>query len=397
MSDANAFDEDAAAEYALDEEKLIASAVEATGLSDLGGDGFRPGLRALIETYQINAFDERGRKRNRRRLVGLIATRLQLEDWWKRHPEVLERPIEAPWVLTGLPRSGTSALFNLLAEDSATRTLKLWETQFPYPPEGWSEAQQNFPDPRRDAMEAYYARGREKNPDFTQIHFASADTPEECVLIQLYAFGGVQHGIEAMMEPYASWFRAQRQHPVYEIERKILQLLDWQRPGERWLLKSPAHMWDIEALVESFPDAQVIWNHRAPMAVIASMCSMTETLMKTRKDLEKAKLGPIVMDFFATSLERGLAARDRLDSARFIDVYHDDFVRDGLRTASRIYDHFGIEVTSDSRTAMASQLREHPRHGHGKHEYDLEAYGLVAEDIKERFAAYVDRFDLSWD
>ena len=392
MSDTLGLDQDR-----LDEDELIANAVAATGLCDFGGDDFRPGLRALIETYETNAFDERGRKRNRRRLLGLLTTRLQLEAWWKRHPEVLERRLESPWVLTGLPRSGTSALFNLLSEDPAVRSLRLWESQFPYPPEGWTEAQRGQLDPRRDAIEAYYARGREQNPDFTQIHFASANTPEECVVIQVYAFAGVQHGIEVMLEPYGSWFRAQRQHSVYEIERKILQLLDWQRPGERWLLKSPAHMWGIDALLESFPDAGILWCHRAPMEAIASMCSMIETLMKTRTDLEPRKLGPVVMDFYATSLERGLATRDELDPARFIDLWHDDFVRDGLRAIERIYDHFERALTTDTRTAMEATLARNPRHRHGTHEYSLENYGLTAGDVRERFTAYADRFDLAWD
>lgn len=383
--------------YALDAEELIAAACAATRLTDLGGDDFRPGLQMLIETYQTNAFDERGRKRNQRRLLGLLVTRLQLEDWWKRHPEVLDRPIEAPWVLTGLPRSGTSALFNLLAEDASARSLKLWETQFPYPPDGWTEADRGQADPRRDAIEAYYARGREKNPDFTKIHYASADTPEECVLIQLYAFAGVQHGIEAMMEPYGSWFRGQSQQPVYEIQRKIMQLLDWQRPGERWLLKTPAHMWGMDALVEQFPDAAIIWNHRAPTEAIASMCSMIETLMKTRTDLEPMKLGSVVMDFYATSLERGLAARDQLDPSRFVDVHHDDFVDDGLGIVSRIYEQFGVELSRETTYAMESHLSKHPRHGHGTHEYALEPYGLSTADIRRRFSSYVDRFELDWD
>lgn len=381
----------------LDEDELIASAIAATGLSDFGGDGFRSGLRALIETYEVNGFDERGRKRNRRRLLGLLTTRLQLEAWWKRHPEVLERKLESPWVLTGLPRSGTSAVFNLLAEDPAARSLRLWESQFPCPPEGWTVERRGEPDPRRDAIEAYYAAGREKNPDFTQIHFASADTPEECVVIQVYAFAGVQHGIEVMMEPYGSWFRAQRQHTVYEIERKILQLLDWQRPGERWLLKSPAHMWGLDALLESFPDAGVIWCHRTPMEAIASMCSMIETLMKTRSDLEPKKLGPVVMDFYATSLERGLVTRDELDSARFVDLWHDEFVRDGMKAIARIYDHFGRELTSETRAAIEATLVRSPRHAHGAHAYALEKYGLTPAEIRDRFSAYVERFDLAWD
>ncbi|MBK7952287.1 MAG: sulfotransferase [Deltaproteobacteria bacterium] len=381
----------------LDEAELIAEAVAATGLDDFGGEDFRPGLRALIETYEGHAFDERGRRRNRRRLLGLLTTRLELEAWWKRHPEVLERRIGTPWVLTGLPRSGTSALFNLLSEDPGVRSLRLWEAQFPHPPAGWTEASRGQPDPRHAAVEAHYARGREKNPDFTQIHFASADTPEECVVIQVYAFGGVQHGIEVMMEPYGSWFRAQPQHGVYAIQRKILQLLDWQRPGERWLLKSPAHMWGLDALLDTFPDAGIVWSHRTPIEAIASMCSMIETLMKTRTDLEPAKLGPIVMDFYATSLERGLATRDRLDPARFVDVGHDELVLDPLGVVERIHGRFDRPLGAEVRTAMAAQLAHRPRHHHGVHRYALEKYGLAPDTIRERFAGYVERFGLVWD
>lgn len=382
---------------ALDEATLVAEAIAATGLDDFGGDDFRPGLRALIETYDGHAFDERGRRRNRRRLLGLLTTRLELEAWWRRHPEVLERPIEKPWVLTGLPRSGTSALFNLLSEDPGVRSLRLWEAQFPHPPAGWTEADRGRPDPRRDAMEAYYARGREKNPDFTQIHFASADTPEECVVIQVYAFGGVQHGIEVMMEPYGSWFRAQPQNGVYAIQRKILQLLDWQRPGERWLLKTPAHMWGLDALFDTFPDAGVVWSHRTPMEAIASMCSMIETLMKTRTDLEPSKLGPVVMDFYATSLERGLATRDRLDPACFVDVWHDELLDDPIGVVERIHERFDRPLGAEVRAAMEARMARHPRHRHGVHHYALEKYGLAPEMIQERFADYVERFGLVWD
>jgi hypothetical protein len=384
-------------ELEFSEESLVRSAIEATGLRDFGGETFREGLRKLIETYESHDFDERGRKRNHRRLLGLLVTRLQLEDWWKRHPEILERPLVAPWVLTGLPRSGTSAIFNLLAEDPATRTLRLWETQFPYPPEGWTESQRGRPDSRREAVEAHYARGRAKNPDFTQIHFASADTPEECVLIQALSFAGVQHGVEAMMEPYASWFRAQDQSAVYEIERKILQLLDWQRPGKRWLLKTPAHMWGINELLQSFPDARIIWSHRSPTEAIASMSSMIATLMKTRRDLDPRKLGPIVLDFYATSLERGLAARDRLDPSRFVDVSHDAFVQNGLRTAERIYRHFSIPFDRELTQMMGTHLQKHPRDSHGQHDYALSEFGLTSNDVRELFSAYVDRFDLTWE
>src|SRR5690606_36899767 len=119
----------------------------------------------LVATYNRAALSERGRRRNHRRLVELQTTRLRIEDAWRRHPEILERRIERPMVLTGLPRAGTSALFNLLAADPATRPLRLWEARNPDPLEGLPAGAS---DPRRDELEARFAEGRKNNPEFTK-------------------------------------------------------------------------------------------------------------------------------------------------------------------------------------------------------------------------------------
>jgi len=375
-----------------DEEEILAeSSAAAGGLADFGAEDYRPGLRVLLETYE-RAFNEKGRKRNRRRVVMLLATRLRIEAALAKHPEVLERPIRAPMVLTGLPRSGTSALFNLLARDPAARPLRLWETQFPDPAEGLAPG---APDPRRAAVEAYQRRMHEKNPDFSKIHHASADTPEECVLVHAYAMHGVHIGIEVMLEPYASWYRDQPLHGMYTYQKKLLQLLDWQRPGDRWLLKAPAHMWGIDALVHTFPDVCIVWSHRDPLACTASICSMTEALMEGQVDIDPHVLGPIVMDFYATSLERGLAARDQLDPRRFVDVTHDDFVDDSLAVADRIYGHFGLPLPSELRGLFEAHVADNPRGKHGEHEYSLDQYGLDAAEVERRFAPYIERFQIA--
>jgi hypothetical protein len=381
----------------LEEEALLEEARQSTGLSDFGDDEFREGLRALIATYRDNPFTERGRKRNHRRLVGLLSTRLRMEAAWSQHPEILERPVRRPVVLTGLPRSGTSALFNLLGEDPAARPLRLWETQFPDPLPDFSPERRGEADPRRDAIEAHYARSREKNPEFTKIHYTSADTPEECVLVHAYAFHGVHLGIEPMMEPYRSWYPAQDLGGMYAYQKKILQLLDWQRPGERWLLKAPAHMWGIDALTTVFPDVAIVWSHRSPLRVVASISSMTHALMVGREDLDKTELGPVVMDFYATSLERGLAARDRLDPALFVDVAHDGFVADPMGAVRRIYDHFGLPLSDEARAAMKGRVASHPKGEHGSHDYGLEEYGLDVDTVKARFTPYVERFEVDWE
>jgi hypothetical protein len=384
------------------EESVLAEARAASGLASFGDESFRPGLRALLRTYAENPFSEKGQRRSRRRLVSLLATRAKIEDALRRHPEVLERPVRSPVVLTGLPRSATSALFNLLGEDPAARPLRLWETQCPDPLENLAPgapgplagAAGAAPDPRRQAIDDYYARGREKNPEWTKIHFTSADTPEECVLLHAYAFHGVQLGIEPMLEPYASWYQSQVAdlRPLYAYQKKLMQLLDWQRPGERWLLKAPAHLWGLDALAATFPDVAIVWTHRDPVACTASACSMTAALMTTLEGVDKKWLGPVVMEFYARSLDRGLAAREKMDARRVVDVSHDEFVGDAVGVAKRIYGYFGLPLTAEALAAFEAHAEANPRAKHGRHEYELEEFGLSEERVRERFRGYLAGF-----
>jgi len=371
------------------ERELLAEARAAAKLEDFGGDEFLPGLRALLRCYDENAWTEKGRTRNRRRLVNLLATRLKIAAAFAQHPELLARPLKQPVFLTGLPRSGTSALFSLLGADPAARPLRLWETQCPDPlglPPG-------TPDPRRAAIDAYYAQGREKRPEFTKIHFTSADTPEECVLLHAYAMHGVQMGVEVLLEPYASWYQAEAAdlRSLYAYQKRLLQLLDWQRPGERWLLKAPAHLWGLDALLATFPDAAIVWNHRDPVACIASACSMTQALMATL-ELDPQQLGPAVMEFYARSLDRALAAREKLDGARIFDVPYAEFTSDTLGCAERIYAHFALPLPARAREALRAFAAANPEGKHGKHVYDLAQYGLDEQRVHARFAHYVARF-----
>ena len=375
-------------------EGLLAEACAATGLSDFGEPDFREPLAVLCQTYDQAPFDERGRKRNRRRVLALLSARLRVEDALRRHPEIQRREIRRPTVLTGLPRSGTSALFSLLATDPVARPLLLWETQHPEPAVGLAPGQ---PDPRYLAVKAYYEQAHQKNPEFTKIHYSSADTPEECVLLHALTLNGVHYGVEPMLEPYASWYRKQDLLPMYRYYRMLLQMLDWQRPGERWLLKAPAHMWAIDSLIEVFPDVGVVWSHRDPLLCIASVCSMTDAISNGALALSRRELGPRVFDFYATSLERGLAVRDRSDKARFVDVRHDDFVDDPLGVARRIYAGFGLKLSPEAEAAMRAHVGDNPKGKHGSHAYALEEWGLSANAVRERFTSYIERFGLQGD
>jgi len=374
-----------------DIDEIVDESRKAAGLDDFGPQDFRPGLEALVATYGGGRFNERGRVRSRRRLVQLLTTRLRMQAAWNAHPEILERPIRRPMVLTGMPRSGTSALFNLLGRDPATRALLLWETQFPDP----IPLERGQPDPRRDAPESQYATVPVDDPEFRKIHYTAADNPEECVLLHAYAFHGVQLGIEILLEPYASWYRAQDLGAMYAYTRQILQLLDWQRPGQRWLLKTPAHLWGIAPLIGTFPDVSIVWSHRDPLLCTASVCSMTWSILHPITEVTKQELGPLCLDFYATSLERGLAMRDEQDPGRFLDVDHDAFVDASLGIVRRIYRTFGMSIAGSAQSVFEEHIAANPRGKHGRHEYALEEYGLDHGQVRERFAAYIDRFRIS--
>ena len=366
--------------------ELLAAAQQQTGLSDFGDPRFREGLRVLVETYEEAGLSERGRKRTRRRLVQLLATRLRIEAALRRHAEIRCREIRSPVYLTGLPRTGTSALLNLLAADPATRPLLTWEGMCPDPWEGPG------PDPRLEAVRVAVERDRERSPDFDRIHYALADGPEECVLLLAYTFCDVQLGIEPLMSPHREWFPKQDLRPSYAYYADLLRMLDWQRPGRRWLLKSPAHLWALDVLLETFPDACLVMTHRDPCEILPSYCSMLASLMGIRESFDPKALGPTVLEYLAQSLERGLAARERADPRRFHDVDYRAFLAAPLETAARIYDAFGLG--EPPRDALGRHVAENPQAKHGAHRYSLEEFGLGREHVRSRLADYISRFDL---
>ncbi|MEN8182021.1 MAG: sulfotransferase [Myxococcota bacterium] len=369
---------------------LLARAREQAGLSDFGDEGFRDGLGVLLETYERAGLSAGGRKRTRRRLLQLLGTRLRIEAAFARHPEIRERAIRSPVYLTGLPRTGTSALFNLLACDPASRPLLTWEGMCPDPLPGLAPGQ---PDPRLEAVRAAVERDRQRNPDFDKIHYARADGPEECVLLLAYTFCDLQMGVEPLLPPYRDWFQAQDLRASYAYYADLLRMLDWQRPGERWLLKSPAHLWALDVLVEMFPDACIVQTHRNPLEILPSYCSMIATLMSIRESVDSEALGPVVLEFLARSLERGLAARDRCPE-RFVDVDYRRFLAAPLEAVEEIYGSFGLPLDAQTRTAMARHLSENPQGKHGAHRYSLEEYGLSPSAVGKRLRDYIERFDL---
>lgn len=363
---------------------LLQEAQQKTGFTNFGSDDFKLGLQVLLNTYDHNGFTEKGRYKNRKRVLDLLCARLRIENAFKLHPEIRQEKIVAPMLLTGLPRTGTSALLNLLANDPDARPLYMWEGFNPDPVEGLAKG---AADPRYTAMKAWEAENA-KNTNFKKIHSTSADTPEECIHLLNHTFCDVQYGIEPLMEPYGSWFVEQDLHKSYAYYADLLRMVQWQRPGKRWLLKTPGHLWALDILIDMFPDCSIIITHRNPLECVTSYASMMAALMVNR-EFDKRTLGPVVMEYLARKMEKAVAIRKRSNPARFIDIQFEDFIDQPVATAEKIYAHFNIPMTAEAGQRMRDYAASHPMGKHGKHEYQLEEYGLSADTILARFDFYI--------
>jgi len=367
--------------------KLIEQAKQETGLDNFGDPLCFEGLDVYAETIERNVADEQGKQRLLRIQYKKLLSRLKIFAAFERHPEILREEIKVPLFVTGLPRSGTSALLNLMASDPNNRPLTQWELRHPEPYEGLPAGEA---DPRYLAL--VEKMKTLQNSEFRKIHYADADTPEECVMMHQLSFDGVQTGFEIVMEPYASWFLQRDLHWMYNEYRDFLKILQWQRPGVRWVLKAPAHMWAIDAIVDLFPDAAFAWGHRDPVGVTASVSSMNRTVMGLymgdTSHLDNPAIAHRLMNFYATSLERGLASRAQQPSEKFVDYNHKEFIATPVAVVQRIFSAFHFPLPDASLQALKTHIEQHPQHKHGKHDYKLEDFGLTAQDIQQRFKFY---------
>jgi len=380
----------------LDAEGLLAAACERTGLSEFGDRGFVEPLRVLLRSLEADAaLSAVGRSVAPSMLLDLLANRLALVDTRKRHPEIGDEPIHRPLFILGLGRTGTTALHALLAADPAHRTPLSWEVAFPCPP---PERASFDSDPRIAQSEARLAALHRIRPEFQAIHPQGAREPQECVAITAHEFLSVQFISTFRATSYWDWLEAQpaaRWRPVYEFHRRFLQHLQWKCPGERWVLKSPGHLYSLDALLDAYPDAAIVWTHRHPAAVMASVASLRATLRSVYSDeIHPEEIGAESLDRYARALDRALGVRASRpgDAHRFVDVHYRDFIADPLACVRGLYQRLGLALTPEALARMQQHAAANPKDRHGAHAYTLARYGLDAERVFQRCREYCERF-----
>ncbi|WP_141579031.1 sulfotransferase [Actinomadura sp. WMMA1423] len=369
-------------------EDLHASASKITGSDDFGGDEYLDGLKVLLGSLVADAgLTPAGNKAQRAMLRGALVARQFSETAWRRHPEHAGLAVERPIFVTGLPRTGTTALHRLLTADPAHQGLDLWlaEVPRPRPPrETWAD------DPVFQAIDAGYRRHHVENPEFMGVHYISADSVEECWQLLRQSMLSISFESLAHVPAYSSWLADQDWTDAYRRHRRNLQLIGLNDPGRRWVLKNPSHLFALDALLEVYPDALVVQTHRTPRTAMASMCSLAAHATAGWSEVFTGPtLGRDQLELWGRGLDLFRAERARHDPAQFVDVHYDDFVRDPIGTVESVYGRFGLPFTGEARAAM-TKLHEESSTGAAKpaHRYSLEDFGLTPEQVDERFADY---------
>jgi hypothetical protein len=367
-------------------EDLHASATRLTGLDDFGDEAYLEGLEVLLKSYADEAdLTPVGNKVKRSFLRGALVARLFSEMAWRQHPDYAKVTIERPIFVTGLPRTGTTALHRLLTADPMHQGLEVWLTEVPQPRPPRDTWDQN---PIFLGIQAGYRQHHLEHPEFMGLHYMSADQVEECWQLLRQSMQSISYESLAHLPTYSAWLRRQDWTPAYRRHQRNLQLIGMPDAGRRWVLKNPSHLFALDALLAVYPDALVIQTHREPRTAIASVCSLSaEATRGWSTTFQGQALGRDQLELWAGGLEAFVAARARHNPAQFLDVQYEEFVADPIGTAESVYTHFGLPLTLEARTAMRS-LHAESTTGQRRpsHRYSLADAGLTAADVDARFA-----------
>lgn len=381
----------------LDEDSLISRAKANTDLSDFGSDDwyepFKVFIKALDEESDLNLM---GRLMTRSDILMHLQARLQIEDTYKRHPDIDDQQLSPVIMIVGSGRSGTSAIQNLLSLDPDNGTPKTWEALFPCPP---PEAKTYHIDPRIGIAHQRIDQWNRVTPEIVAMHEFAGDMPTELIQLETLAFqNGGWLDLYGLVPSFDGYLRAANYEHSLRYAKRVLKLLQWKNPRERWLLKSPDCMRYMPQLFKVFPDTQLVWMHRDPIKCVSSMVSLIGTLFWIRSDrpLSEQAIAQLTnpaglashFDRVMDQIDQGLIPQSQLRSVQYLD-----FVNDALDTVEKLYRGMGLELTGRAKDAMQRYMREHPREQRPAHKYSS-GDAARQQDERKLFERYQTRFNV---
>lgn len=363
------------------------------GLTDFGSD-YREGLSVCLASMDRDPiFTTAGLELAWDAVVMTLVARAIAEDNWKKHPEWRDTPIAKPILITGLPRTGTTALHKLMGVDPQFQGVENWitATPMPRPPrETWAE------NPGFQRAMRWLHQQHSESPDIAIAHNVVADELDEQLELQRQSFVSNRWACTWYSPGYDAWWQTQDERPSFLRELDLMKLIGC-HDERRWLLKNPGSIGMLPWWLEEVPDVCVIQTHRDPVKAIASISSTLQHIHASfeGEDAERSRrlLGPREMEKWAHMLETGAPARTR-NPENFCDVHHADFHADPMGTIGRIYDRLGLTLSAEAERLMAARIADNPE-GHGLHKYDLDSFGLEKSRIVGRFADYIERYGIA--
>lgn len=378
----------------LDENELLDEASERTGLEDFGDDAFREPLRVLVRSIDDeDALHFIGRALARDEIVNLLENRLGMTEARKRYGAIADVEIRSPVFVTGLPRTGTSILHEVLACDPANRAPLAWEVRHPCPP---PEATIHRDDPRIESCATVLDIWNELVPEYRAIHELDARLPVECIMITAHEFRSDHLAATNHALAYGAWLAGADLGPAYRGHRRMLEHLAWKSPGVRWVLKAPSHLAALDHLLATYPDAIIVQTHRDPLKVMGSVLSTLDATARIRAErIDRASLAAwFDGDSCAALLDAASRVRDTNAAKRatFIDVLYADLVRAPIETIRAVYEKAGIRLADPVADRMRAYLAAKPKDKHGVHGYEIDSARADVAAERRRFDAYQRRF-----
>ncbi|GMN13723.1 sulfotransferase [Altererythrobacter sp. MTPC7] len=384
----------------LDAEHLKAQAIEqAGGLDDFGDPWFEKPLAKLLEAIEGEAkLNAAGDFSAMLQFRQVLFHRLLSEYWYKRHPEILERPMRSPVVIVGPMRSGTTRLHRLLASDHRFSHMRSFETISHVPRRDFEDVLEGRAEDFRPLLAKRIMRvARLANPRTLSIHPTGPMEPEEELGLLVASMYGMKHEAQWQVPSYGRWCESVDATPAYAYLADQLRLIGWSQQVSSirpWILKTPQHMLDLPALLNVFPDARLIFTHRDPRQVTGSAASLAwnQTIIYS-DDVEPGAIGREWLRKTHLQVERMMEARKSIPAERMIDVQYDEMDRDWRGTMDRIYRFLDLDI-EPSVPAMEDYVERAKALKRRPHRYSLEMFGLTPDEVLERMRSYIEAFDV---